>query len=223
MEEKKKAKKKRKFVIDNPFFDCMGDIGDWVGLNLLFVVTSLPVVTVGASLTALYKVMMKKHRDEAPYPAALYLRTFRQEWRQSTVLWLILLAAALVLGFDILYVSGALAQGNASGWGAGPGRYWNVGLGCLLLVWLMVFSYVFPLQAWFENSVGNTLNNAWRMALVHAPRTLVLVLLNAVPLLCVALSPVLTYLLTPVYLVIGFSLTAGLGARMLGRIFENYG
>lgn len=223
MEEKKKTKKKRKFVIDNPFFDFMGEIGDWVGLNLLFVLTCLPVVTVGASLTALYKVMMKKHRDEAPYPALLYLRTFRQEWRQSTALWLILLAAALVLGFDILYVSGAWTQGNGSGLGAGIGRYWNVGLGCLLFVWLMVFSYVFPLQAWFDNSVGNTLKNAWRMALGYAPWTLVLVLLNALPLVCVALSPVLTYLLTPVYLVIGFSLTAGLGARMFDRIFENYG
>ncbi len=217
MEEKKKEKKKRKFVINNPFFDFMGEIGDWVGLNILFLITSVPLVTVGASLTALYKVMMKKSRDEAPYPAALYLRTFRQEWRQSTALWLILLVSGMILGFDFLYVSGAWRH-----WSAGILRYWNVGLGCLLLVWLMVFSYVFPLQAYFENSVKNTLKNAFLMSVRHAPFTLVLAAANSLPLLCLAFSPVLTWLLTPVYLVIGFSMTAGLGVRVFERIFAEY-
>ena len=55
----------KKLSIDHPFFEFMGGLGDWMILNVLFVVTSLPVVTIGASLTAMYRVSLRRIRKES--------------------------------------------------------------------------------------------------------------------------------------------------------------
>lgn len=54
------------FVIDSPVMRFLGRIGDIMILNLVFVATSLPVVTIGAALSALYAVAMKLARGEDP-------------------------------------------------------------------------------------------------------------------------------------------------------------
>lgn len=53
----------KKLATDNPFFEFMGNVGDWILLNLLFVLTSIPVVTVGMSLTALYRIVLRRMRE----------------------------------------------------------------------------------------------------------------------------------------------------------------
>lgn len=57
----------KKLTTDNPFFEFMGNVGDWILLNLLFVLTSIPVITVGMSLTALYRIVLRRMRGENNY------------------------------------------------------------------------------------------------------------------------------------------------------------
>ena len=74
-------------------------------LNLLWFVCSIPIVTIGASTTALYYAALKVVRDEDSHVGAAFFRSFRQNFRQATVLWLILLGIGAFLGVDgyILY------------------------------------------------------------------------------------------------------------------------
>ena len=69
-------------------------------LNLLWMVCSLPIITVGASTTALYYACLKIVREEDFSAASLFFRSFKQNFKQATVLWLILLAAAVILAGD---------------------------------------------------------------------------------------------------------------------------
>ena len=48
----------KKLPVEHPFFEFMGSLGDWMILNALFVVTSLPVITIGVSLTSMYQVSL---------------------------------------------------------------------------------------------------------------------------------------------------------------------
>lgn len=197
----------KKLSIDNPFFNLMGTAGDFILLNIVFFVTCIPVVTIGVSLTSLYRVMIKHQQGECAYPVQEYFRTFRKEWKQSTLLWLVFLITGAILVFDILY-----AQNMT--------RVLNVAIGALALVWGFVYIYAFPLQGQYRNTVKNTLKNALLLSVANLHFTILMLLLNAVPVICMVLGDFIMAMAVPVYIVIGFSLTAWVNSFLLLKIFR---
>lgn len=199
----------KKMSIDNPFFNVMGNIGDWMLLNVLFVLTSVPIITIGMSLTSMYKVALRRTRGESVYLAKEYFQACRQEWKQSTKLWVIFFLTGMLLLFDVLY-------------GQNLKFYLNVAIGVLVVFWGFSFSYAFPLQARFENTVGNTLKNTLYLALHNLPYTVLFMLLNAIPVICIIAGSFWTMMIMPIYLVLGFSLTAKINSIFLERIFKAF-
>lgn len=199
----------KNFSIEHPFFDYMGRIGDWMILNLLFVLTSLPVVTMGMSVTAMYRIALRRRRGENCYVIREYFQACKEEWKQSTKIWIIFLLTGGLLLFDVLYAENL------------P-YYLNIAIGILVAVWFFIFSYAFALQARFENSIKNTLKNALCLSLQNLPVTLLMVLMNAVPVICFALGRFWIMMVMPVYLVIGFSFTAMINSIFLDRIFLKF-
>ena len=128
-------------------------------LNLLWFVCSIPIVTIGASTTALYYASLKVVRDEGSHVAALFFRSFRQNFKQATVLWLILLGAGLFLGADgyILYHLRLSSNGTMA-------VMWTLILAVVIaaaVVWVIVAEYVFPLLASVANTNKAMLKNAF--------------------------------------------------------------
>lgn len=128
-------------------------------LNLLWFVCSIPIVTIGASTTALYYASLKVVRDEDSHVAALFFRSFRQNFKQATVLWLILLGAGLFLGADgyILYHLRLSSNGTMA-------VMWTLILAVVIaaaVVWVIVTEYVFPLLASVANTNKAMLKNAF--------------------------------------------------------------
>ncbi len=199
----------KKLSTEAPFFDLMGNIGDWIILNILFVLTSLPVITAGASMTALYQVALRRQRGESNYAAREYFKAFREEWRQSTVLWLIFLLTGGLLLFDIFYVNNL-------------GRELAVAIGCVAAVWSFVFSYTFPLQARFQNTIKNTIKNALFLSVRHLPYTILMVSLNSIPAVCIAAGTFTTMMAMPIYFFVGFALTAKINSIFLDKIFRDF-
>ena len=76
------------FRMDSPLMRFLTKIADLMVLNILFCVTSIPLITIGASWTALYSVTLKMVRDEEGSVSRSYFRSFRQNFRQATLLWL---------------------------------------------------------------------------------------------------------------------------------------
>ena len=83
-------------------------------LNLLWFVCCLPIVTIGASTAALYYCTLKIADDEHTHMAPMFFRAFKENFRQATVLWLILLAVGILLGGDgyIVYHLRAASTGR---------------------------------------------------------------------------------------------------------------
>lgn len=128
-------------------------------LNLLWFVCSIPIVTIGASTTALYYASLKVVRDEDSHVAALFFRSFRQNFKQATVLWLILLGVGLFLGADgyILYHLRLSSNGTMA-------VMWTLILAVVIaaaVVWVIVAEYVFPLLASVANTNKAMLKNAF--------------------------------------------------------------
>ncbi len=199
----------KKFGIDNPFFAFMGRVGDILILNILFVITSIPIVTIGMSLSAMYRVTLRMARKESNYVAKEYFRACREEWKKSTVIWLIMLVSGGVLVFDVTV--------GKDMWNA-----LNAAVGALIFIWGMLFTYVFAVQARFENTVKNIFKNALYMAVRHFPFTVIMMVLNAIPALCILFGSMTMALATPIYVAAGFAVTARINSIFLSRIFRRY-
>ena len=195
------------FNTDGTLMNVMSRIADIVWLNLLFLLCSIPVITIGASATALYYVVIRMTNGEEGYVAKSFFRSFRQNLKQSTVLWLVMLSLHAVLFMDLLY----LQRSNGA----------NTPVGVFIVMipgFIVLFTglYVFPLQARFDNSTVQTLKNALLLSIANIPRTVPMLLISFVfPLLCIYH---LNFL--PLFFLCAFSLPAYLNAAMLYKVFE---
>ena len=128
-------------------------------LNLLWFVCSIPIFTIGASTTALYYASLKIVRDEGGYVGRQFFRSFKENFKQATVLWLILLGVGLFLGTDgyILYHLRQTAEGPLA-------VMWTLILALVIaaaVMYMIVLIYVFPLVASVSNTNAAMLKNAF--------------------------------------------------------------
>ena len=115
-------------------------------LNILWFFCSLPIVTAGASTTALFYVTLKVAKDEEGNITRSFFRAFKQNFRKATIIWLILLAGGIVLALDG-YVFYHMHFENAL-WTIGTAIFFVV-----LVAYAIILMYIFPLLARFENTV----------------------------------------------------------------------
>lgn len=202
------------FRMDSPLMRFLTKIADLMVLNILFCVTSIPLITIGASWTALYSVTLKMVRDEEGSVSRSYFRSFRQNFRQATPLWLGVLVVLALLVLDIRVLNG-MAEGTA------PGLL-RVGVGILALLGIMMLQYLFPSLARFEASLADTLKNACMMALAHLPKTALMTAaaVGAVWITLINNTTIAVGLM--VWPLIGFALMAFGNSGILRKIFDNY-
>ena len=153
------------FNMDSPIMRFMTKVADIMILNLLFIITSLPVVTIGASMTALYYVSMKLVRDEEGGIFSSYFHAFRINFRQATIFWLGTVLVMGVLIADLLILARIDSPIAAA---------MNTGVVIIGIAILMILQYLFPLMAKFDAGLLQTLKNACLMAVAHLPKTILM-------------------------------------------------
>lgn len=162
------------FNYDNPVWRFIGKLGDLILLNILWIVCSIPVFTIGASTTAVYYVTLKLVRDEDDSTIRSFFRSFKSNFKQATAIWLILLAAGIVLGVDFwFFATGQMALGGILG------TVLTAVAGGMFLIYLFVATYAFPLQSRFYNPVKRTLFNAFFMSVRHVLQTIGILVIDA--------------------------------------------
>ncbi len=199
----------RLFDFDGPFFSFFDRLSDIVILNVVFFVCCLPVFTIGAALTALSTVTQKMARKEEGYIVRGFFRSFKQNFLQSTGIWLILCFLGLIFALDIRILRGM--EG---------GPVISAALGVLLvlgLIYFFEFIYVFPLLAKFDNSIVNTMKNALLLSVKYLPWTIILTLLAVLP--YIALYYYLGVMI-PVFMLGGFSLISLASSYIFKRLFD---
>ena len=175
-------------------------------LNLLWVLFSLPIVTIGASTTALYSVLIKMRNGREGKILRDFWTAFRQNFRQATILWLLIVLAAFVFTTDIVFF---LNMGGSFGTFS---AMLFVGLDVLLL---LVSLYVFPMQAVFDNPIGRTVKGALLLLSRHLGWTVVLLALAI-------LTAVAVILYWPLIGWFVFGLAAFINAWIFDKIFRRY-
>ena len=201
------------FVIDSPVMRFLGRAGDILLLNIIFVVTSIPVITIGTALSALYTVAMKLVRGEDPAIIKEYLKAYKRNFKPATICWLIMALIGVLLFVDFRLV--AVFSGTAY-------TVMRLLLAMVLGIWLLTFLYLFPYIARFDNTVLNSMKNALFLSVAHIPSTLMM-LGVAIGLLIITLFTSKTFVIgTILWTFFGFAILAYVQSFLLCRIFTKY-
>ncbi|MEZ3427526.1 MAG: DUF624 domain-containing protein [Lachnospiraceae bacterium] len=158
------------FSVDGALYKFLSRLWDMVKLNFMWLLFSLPIVTVGAATVAAYSVTLKMADEQEGYVARQFVKAFKENWRQGIPMGLLALfcSYAVYLDFELQRV----AEGDST-------MFLIFGI-VAAFVFGMSFIYAFPLSARYENTLIGTLKNSVNIATRYFARTLLLVAILAV-------------------------------------------
>ncbi len=203
-----------RFNTDNVVMRALSKICDMVCLNIMWLVCCIPIVTIGASTTALYTVMLKMVKNEEGYIFRGFFQAFKSNFKQSTMIWLILIALGVVWFID--YRVSGMMPGMA---GTVMGIVF-LAVGFLLLA---VTIYVFPLTARYENSIKNTFRNALILTVGKLPYTLLMIVILVAAIFASFWNTVTLMMAIPLWFIVGGALIAWVNSYILRRVFLIFG
>lgn len=199
------------FNLNNRFFTTMSKVADIIILNLVFLLTCIPLVTIGASVTALYGVTLKLAEKKEPYIVQEYFRLWKENFRQSTVLWLGMVFVGILLAVNLsLKTTGAIYLAM------------RIGMVIGAVLWTVLILYLFPLLAKFENSIKQTVANAFLIAARHLFTTGIMLGINIVFLFFTLLYPPMFAQMILFWFLLGFAVTARMQSYFLNKVFQRH-
>lgn len=197
----------RLFNMDNGIFRFLSKMVDCMWLSVLFIITCIPIFTIGASLSAMYYAVQKSLRHDRGYVSSEYWHGFKTNFKQGTITWLIVLAAALVMLFD-REIMKSLAEAGSKIGGIYPF------FGVLLFFEIIWCTYLFSYMARFENKMTVLMKNAAFIAILNLPWSLLIALITVVF--------ALVLFIIPISIIIVPALYVWLLSLILERIFRKY-
>ena len=189
---------------------ALGKIGDMICLNVMWLICCIPIITIGASTTALYTVMLRMVKNEEGYIFRGFLKAFKSNFKQSTLIWLILLLLGIVWTVDFR-VAGFM-----------PGMA-GIILSAIFLalgfILLSVMIYIFPLTARYENGIKATFKNALILTVAKLPYTFLMVAIVVAAVFASLWSAFTLLFSLPLWLFFGVSLIVWINSYILRRVF----
>lgn len=203
----------RLFNLDNPFMQFLFRVSDLIILNLIFMLSCIPIVTIGASISALHSVCLKIVRGQESYMWPGFWKAFRQNFKQGTVLWIISIVIFFVIHMDFTILN----AGDHPLFG-----YVKVALGSVTAVLFSMFIYVFPIISHFKCTIRQAVKNSLFMTIGHLPFSILLVVMYGLIFFLATLNVKMLALVIAVATICGFSVVTLTACIIFDRIFKKY-
>lgn len=203
---------KRRDLSDNPIVKFLTVLADLLLVNLLWIVCSLPILTIGASTKAAFNILLKLVRKEQVSTLREYFQTFREDFVSSLALTLLCLIGVVIFTGDLWF---AMSQ-------TGLSRYLFLFATAVSgVVTFSILTWAFPLAANFRNDLKGYLLNSLAMAFLAPGKTLMIWCMYAFPILLFLMVPmsIIAYLI-PFYILFGISGPCYFAAQLQQRVFD---
>lgn len=195
------------FSYDSPVWKFMGRLIDFLYLTLLWFVTSIPLITIGASTTTIYYIALKMADNQDEYLTQMYFKNFARFFRESTIVWMMVLEVGAVLAGDF-YICARIKSPMAA--------MLMAAFAVIVVVYLMTVLYLFPVIARINQSPLGYVKASFYLAVKYFGWT-VLCLVIAV---CIAAIGIFGF--WPL-LLLSIGLTAYLQSLVFRQIFRQQG
>ena len=177
----------------NKFFAYTESVGELMILNLLTVLCCIPVVTFGASISAMNDVLIRKIHDEPYSIAGSFFKAFKNNFRHATGTWLIFAGIFLFLWWDFeLWFQ---AAGNMP-------RYFEILIITAFVICFAAAQWAFVLVARYRMGIIKTVGYAFTRIIAFPVRTILMLAVTAAPMFLTAYYPITT----PIILFLGLTL-----------------
>ena len=189
------------FNPDSKFTHYTNKFSDLITLNLWFVLTSLPLITIGASATAMHYVLLRIYRDDLEYSITKnYFRAFRENFRQATTIWIIYVVFGAILFADLFFMTN-------------PG-FLKILVTIVSILLVLSLSWVFVLQSRYANPIYATIRNAVVFSIMHPIDTVLMCALMLLPMLLLISKPSTI----PIMVICGYTLCGIVRTAIYNRI-----
>ena len=196
------------FNPDSPAMRFLSKMADLMILNIAALLCCLPIITIGASLTAMHYVLLKMVRNEEGYILRSFFKSWKENFKQATIIWFPILLFIIVFTGDLMIFKYSGIEF--------PQILKALLLAAAVFVY-MVSCYVFPILSRFHNTVRNTWKNALLMSICSFPRTVAMMVLYILP-----FAACLNMMTIPLVFFFGLSLPAYASAILYDKIFRKY-
>ena len=199
------------FSFDNPIVRFLDMVANIIFINLLFILFSLPLFTIGASITAMDRCFLSLTNGKEDGLFALFLSSFKVNFKKSTIIFFLSLPLLIISIYEaLLSITGTVSNINS----------------ILFMIPFFVIScflsYVYPLQAQFENKISVTIKNAFLLSITHIPTTIFITAINLIFPITVYFFPELFIWALFPWILFGFSLCAFFCTTLLRKIFMQF-
>ncbi len=202
------------FRSDGKLMEILDKISNVVILNFLCIVGCLPIVTIGASVTATYSVAMKLVKSEEGYIVKDYISNFKKEFKMSTTIWVMVMIVTGILAVDF-YIASIVNNHLVS-------NVLKFTFTTIAIVVLFMTTYVFPIVAKFENTLKNNIINAINMSIQNLPYTAIMVFINIIPLIAIMIFASSFGAVIFFYVSFGIGMNICLNSLILNKVFNKY-
>lgn len=195
----------------NPLIDSVNTLCNLLVLNVVFLITCIPIFTTGAALSSLYYVMIKEIKGEYGYLVRTYIREFKRNFKNGTI------------AFLIFFLIGAVLLFNSFFWPFRKTALSSVVTGILAalsVIWLVISHYTFPLIGRFVNTTINSIKNSLGLAIRNLKWTIALLLIDVCAACFCLFFPLKTVII--VLFTFGFVLVTYLQSCIFNKIFTPY-
>lgn len=158
------------FSVESFFYRFLMKFLDVLKLNFMWILFSLPVVTVGASTVAAMSVALKMVDDEEGYIGRSFLKAFKENWKQGTILWVITVIASYAVYLDFQLFEAVPEN---------PVLFLVIGMVSAFVI-ILALLYSYPLLARYENTLFKTIQNSLDISRKYFGRTLLLIVVVGV-------------------------------------------
>lgn len=197
------------FAHDGKLAQILTTLGNLMVLNILTLLCSIPVITIGPAAVALFNNTIRIARGEDGPLISQYFSSFRANFKQAAILWVLMGGCIAFMAFDIYllaFLEGAL------------GQVYQVVLLVLIILFTLVSIYGFALMARFDNTMKNTLKNAWILSIGKPLPAIVFLLFMFLLVGLLAIS----YRFIPVLFLLGISGPAYLSSMYFTSLFQKF-
>lgn len=157
------AKRSLDHITNSWLYRASKAVGDVVIISALFLLFCLPVVTAGASVTALYYTVYHKYYKKTDNITKDFMHSLKDNLKNGIIVHLIYLIYSAVVGFNIYFAF--------FGWGDIRLPDWYIPVSLLpLLPIVFTLPFVYALMARFDNGIKGTVKNSFTLCMMNFPK-----------------------------------------------------